>query len=108
MNELITITNGIASLNPETAQQIAEFERRAKEIKDAEDVLRAEILKEMSSKGIISITTDELTISYVAPSDRETFDSKRFRADNPDLYDEYVRMSPVKESLRIKLKGDKA
>ena len=76
----------------------------AKEIKAKEDELKKAILTEMESKGIIKLETDELTISYVASTDRETFDSKKLRADNPDLYDEYIRMSTVKPSIRIKLK----
>jgi hypothetical protein len=104
MNELITITNGIASLNPETAQQIAEFERKAKEIKDAEDALRAEILKEMEAKNILSLETEEIKISYKSQYDRESFDSKTFRNEHADLYDSYVRMTPVKSSIVIKVK----
>ena len=33
----------------------------------------------------------------------ETFDSKTFRKDHPDLYDEYVSISMVKASVRMKV-----
>ena len=33
-----------------------------------------------------------------------TFDSKKFREDHPNLYDEYIKMSDVKSSIRIKVK----
>lgn len=59
----------------------------------------------MESKGIIKLDTDELTISYVAPTDRETLDTKALREELPDIYDTYVKISPVKSSIRIKLKG---
>jgi hypothetical protein len=104
MNDLITMNEGTALLDPEVSAKIAEFERKAKEIKEAEDALKAKILEEMESKDIIKITTNEFTISYIAPTDRETFDSKRFKAEHTDLFDEYVKMSPVKSSVRIKLK----
>ena len=104
MNELITITDGVALLNAETSAKIAEFERKMKEIKEAEDALKQSILDEMSKKNILKIETEEMTISYLAPSDRETFDSKRFRAEHADLFDEYVKLSPVKASVRLKLK----
>ena len=77
---------------------------KMKEIKEAEDALKAAILEEMESKNILSIKTNDMTITYVAPSDRETFDSKKLREEKPDLYDEYVKISPVKSSIRIKLK----
>ena len=102
--ELIKVYGEAAILDGTTAKHIAEFEKMAKEIKAKEDELKKAILTEMESKGIIKLETDELTISYVAATDRETFDSKKLRTDNPDLYDEYIRMSTVKPSIRIKLK----
>ena len=58
----------------------------------------------MEENQVIKLETPDLLISYVASTDRETFDSKTFKADQQDLYDEYVKMSPVKASIRIKLK----
>lgn len=103
-DELITVSQGVALLDAQTAVRIAEFERKAKEIKEAEDALKKEILEEMEAKGIVKVETEEMTITYVAPTDRETFDSKRLRAENPSLYDEYINISPVKASVRVKLK----
>lgn len=102
--ELIKVYGEAAILDGTTAKHIAEFEKMAKDIKAKEDELKKAILAEMESKGIIKLETDELTISYVASTDRETFDSKKLRADNPDLYDEYIKISTVKPSVRIKLK----
>ena len=104
MNELIMMTDWGALLDRETSTKIVGFERKLKEIKEAEDELKKNIIKEMESKGIIKIETDDLTITYIAPSDRENFDSKRFKFDHAEMYDEYVKMSPVKASVRIKLK----
>lgn len=104
--ELIKIENdGLTyGLDNEISKQIADFERQVKEIKEKEDELKAKILQEMEANNIVKIDTEELTISYIAPTDRETFDSKSFKADNQDLYDEYVKMTPVKSSIRIKVK----
>ena len=108
MNELITITDGIALLNPETTSMIAEFEKKAKEIEEKEKELRALILVEMESKGIKKIETEEFFITYKAPYDKESFQTKEFRAQNPDMYDEFVKITPCKASITIKLKEDKA
>lgn len=104
MNDLITITNGIAILDVEASKKIADFERKLKEIKEKEDELKKAILEEMESKAILRIETEEITITYVGSSDRETFDSKKFRAEHEDLFDEYVKLSPVKSSVRIRVK----
>lgn len=104
MDNLIIIEQNTALLNPEVSSKLAEFERMAKEIKAKQDELKQRILEEMESNGILKIETDELLINYIAPSSRETFDSKALRKDNPDLYDEYIKISPVSASVRIKLK----
>lgn len=91
-------------LDNEIGKQIAEFERQLKELKEKEDELKLNILNEMEEKGIIKIETDDLIINYIAPTDRETFDSKTFKEQHQDLYDEFIKMTPVKSSIRIKVK----
>ena len=103
MDELIVFEGKTPLLNPEVSIKLAEFERVVKEFKAKEEELKQRILEEMESKGIVSIKTPELTISYVAPTTRETFDSKTFRKDHPDLYDQYVGISLVKGSVRMKV-----
>ncbi len=101
---LIKIDNGVALLDVETSKKIAEFETKIKAIKEQEDELKKAILNEMESKGIIKLETDNLVISYIAPTDRETLDTKKLRKDMPDVYDDYVKLSPVKSSIRIKVR----
>ena len=102
--ELIRVENGLAILDPEVSKTIADFERQIKAIKEQEDNLKKAILEEMEQRQIVKIETPDLLISYIATTDREAFDSKTFRADHGDLYDEYVKMTPVKSSIRIKVK----
>ena len=104
MDKLIRIEQSTPLLNPDVSSKLAEFERMAKEIKAKQDELKQEILAEMEEHGILKIDTDELTITYVGETSRETFDSKAFRKDNPDLYDEYVKISTVSASVRMKVK----
>lgn len=104
MNSLITIENGNAVLNAEISLQIAEFERQVKSIKAQEETLKKAILKAMEDNNIIRLETDDITVSYVASTDRETLDSKSLRNDLPDIYDEYIKITKVKPSIRIKVK----
>ena len=106
MNDLIRVRDNTVLLDAEASRKIAEFERQMKAIKKAEDDLKEKILAEMESKNILKVETDDVTISYIAPTDRETFDSKRFKFDHPEMFDEYVKMSPVKASVRIKVKDN--
>jgi predicted phage-related endonuclease len=101
---LIRMENDNAVLMPSASAMLAEFERQAKAIEAKQKELKKRILEEMEAKGILSVETDELSITYVAPTSRESFDSKAFRKDNPDLYDEYVKISNVSASVRLKVK----
>lgn len=102
--QLIKIENGAALLNADTSAKIAEFEKTVKLIKAQEDELKAAIMDEMKANNIIKLETPDLIINYIEPSYRETFQTAGFRADYPALYDEYVKISPVKASIRIKVK----
>ena len=101
---MLQLVDNKVELSAEVVQSIVEFERIAKEVKAKEDALKAAILKEMELWGILSIDTPELRISYVAPTSREVFDSKSFQKDFEELYDEYVTVTPVKPSIRVKVK----
>ena len=104
MDKLIRMENENAVLMPSASAMLAEFERQVKEIEAKQKELKQRILEEMESNGILKVETDELTISYIAPTSRESFDSKAFRKDNPDLYDDYVKISQVSASVRLKVK----
>ena len=107
MDNLIKIEQNTALLNPEVSIKLAEFERMAEEIKAKQKELKEKLLAEMEKHGILKIETDELLINYVAPYSKETFDSKALRKDNPDLYDQYVKIGTVSGSVRMKLKENK-
>ncbi len=104
MSELIIKQENQLILNPMISKQIAEFEKQAKAIKEAEDKLKAAILAEMETQGIIKLDTEDLTISYVSETYRESFDSKALKAEDEELYNKYIKLSPVKSSIRIKVK----
>lgn len=102
--EMLEIKNNVAVLNDNIRKELIAIEEEAKRIKEIQDTYKKAILEEMESKNIIKIETDDISINYIAPTDRETFDSKHFREEHQDLYDEYIKMTPVKSSIRIKIK----
>ncbi len=103
--KLITKENDSFILNQKIAENIVALENQKKKTKEVEDKLKKILLEEMEKQGILSLKDEKngLTISYISAGDKETFDSKSFKKDNPDKYDEYVRITPVKSSIRIKV-----
>lgn len=80
------------------------IDEEKKELKRKEEAIRETLLKEMEDKGIIKISDENISITYKAPTEKETFRTKDFKKDLPDLYDTYVEFTPVKGSLVIKVK----
>ena len=101
MSDLIKIENG--QLAKSTVDIIKNFESKKKAVEEQYNEFKSELLNAMEQNGIIKFEADDLKVSYIAESERETFDSKQFKADMPDLYDEYVKFSKVKPSIRIKV-----
>lgn len=101
MNEL-TIKNN--ELIPAVSNQLAYIENQIAELTALRDELRNRIKEEMEAKGIIKLENDELLINYIQPTYRETFDTKKFRAEHEDLYNAYIRTTNIAASLRVKVK----
>lgn len=106
--ELIEIKGETSVLNETTANTLALYQQKIAELKAKEDEIKKAILEEMESKNIIKLDNEYLTISYIAPTTRETFDTKKLKKDDINLYDKYVNISPVKSSIRIKVKDNGA
>lgn len=102
--ELIKLENDVALLDADVQQTIINMELAIKDLKEREEELKRTILNEMEEKHIIKVESDNLLINYIASTDRETFNTKVFREEQPEMYDDYVKLTPVKSSIRIKVK----
>lgn len=85
-------------------QGIAEMETRRKEMEADSATLKESLLEVMEKNGIKSFETDKIKLTVKAASERKTFDTTRFKADSPEVYEKYLKTSSVKSSLTIKLK----
>lgn len=77
--------------------------QKAKAEKQAKKV-REKIVETMLKQGITKFENENLIITYIAPTTAETFDSVRFKSEQPETYKKYVKKVDKKESVRIKLK----
>ena len=78
----------------ELSEKREQAEQRMNEIKNI-------ILERMEKDGIKSARGNMATYTYVAPAQSRKFDSKSFKSDHQDLYDQYSKMTMTKASLRI-------
>lgn len=66
---------------------------------------KATLLAWMERNGVLNIKGEGFTVSYVSPTTRKTFDTKKAQADFPALKDDrYYKTSSVKSSVKITLK----
>lgn len=77
-------------------------------IKEAEQLAnqhKETLLAWMEAHGVLNIKGEGFTVSYVSPTTRKTFDTKKAQADFPALKDDkYFKTSAVKSSVKITLK----
>ena len=104
MANIIERTGSDVMLYEEVCERIVSLEKQAKEIKKQQDSMKSEILDAMQKYGVLKIDNEFLKIALIPEHMAEKFDSKTFKAENPDIYDSYVKLSPVKASIRITVK----
>ena len=104
MKDLVEIKAGEYSLATDTINTIVTIEREVAKLKEMQDTYKKTLLEQMEANNVIKIDVPELTITRTLPTQRETLDSKLLREEKPEVYDEYVKFSEVKGSLRIKIK----
>ena len=77
-------------------------------IKEAEQLAnqhKETLLAWMEAHGVLNIKGEGFTVSYVSPTTRKTFDTKKAQTDFPALKDDkYFKTSAVKSSVKITLK----
>lgn len=87
-------------------QSTIEFHKEQARIAEAElEQLKGVLIKAMSSNNIKKWETDDLIITYVAPTTRKTIDGDRLKKELPEIAEQYTKISEVKETVRIKLRG---
>ena len=92
----ITIAN-------EVIQEVIRIERELKELKDKQTELREGLLKQMQDHNIKSFKTDGLSLTRKLATTKTSLDSKMLQEKYPEIYNECLKTSEVKESLLIKI-----
>lgn len=71
------------------------------EIKEKLDAIKGKLLEEMDLAEVSKWQGDMLTFTRKADSSRETFDTKRFKAEHPELYRQYTMITNTRGSVQI-------
>lgn len=106
--DAIPESNALAAFRKQYSQAItavANIELQKKQLDAAEDQMRVSLKEAMERFGVKSFTSVDGTVAftYVPAATRTTVDSKRLKAEKPDLFAEYSKESNVSASVRIKV-----
>ena len=104
MNNLIVKKEDNYQLTDTIISELRLIDKEEKELKEKKEKIREILLKEMEDKNILKLENEDISITYKAPTERETFRTAKFKKDLPDLSDTYVEFTPIKSSLLIKIK----
>ena len=83
---------------------IETYKAKIKENEEIASKINEEIIKAMEENNVKTFENDRVRITYVAPSERETIDSKKLKVELPDIAKKYTKVSTTKASVRITIK----
>lgn len=101
MNDIILTVDNLLPI--ETENNIVELLKQIDELTAKQEELKAKLKEEMEKRGLVKINSERISITYVQPTTRETFDKKGFKTKYPDLYDEFAGISNVKGYVKVDL-----
>lgn len=87
----------------EVEKFLIDLDTQAKEIEAKRKELLEGILKEMEKANVDKWETDKIRLTRRKATTSERFDSKAFKEFNPDLYQQFMKVSPVKSSITLKV-----
>lgn len=114
--DLEYVPTPIDILTPRQMETLLEIEKKLCSLKAAKTLLdneEAKLRSEMEAAfrahpETKSVELPHITLTYKAPSVRETFDTEAFSKDYPELYRQYIKQTSVKDSVTIKLSKELA
>lgn len=103
--QVANIIEGFMSVGfGDSVKLLADLQAQVKSVEDEIAEAKEAIYQEMLAKDVDKVSVGGVTITLKRPYQSAKFDSKSFKADHPDLADEYTKVSEVKGNITIKTK----
>ena len=94
----------IESTVPDVLKAITDITVQKKKLEEQEKLMKEKLLQAMEEHSVKSFENAKVKFMYVAPTTRTTIDSKKLKADHPDIAEAYSKTSNVSASVRITVK----
>lgn len=102
METLYKTLNESLSVNSNVADDLYELEQKINSLLEEKNRIIAMIESDMIAAKLSKVESDKFTITYIAETVRNSFDSSKFKKDHPDLYEQFIKKSDVKSYYKFK------
>lgn len=96
----------IRNVEGQIAVKVKEFQDQLATLKQQDVELRQKIMAAMEKGDIKKFENEHLTITYIAATNRMGVDLGKLKEEEPEVYKKYLKTSPIKASIRLKIKGE--
>lgn len=83
------------------AQKMNEFKQRQTELENKQADLKAKMVQTMPLEDKKNESNGVFKVTYVAPTTKSSFDTKKFKEENEKLYEKYVSKSDVSAYVKV-------
>lgn len=87
----------------EVVHEVISISKQMRAFKQRYEELQTGLLNIMKEHNVKSFKSGDLTLIYKEPSVRKSIDTKLLESKYPDIFNELIKESPIKESLTIKI-----
>ena len=94
----------IGKIEEQISIVIADLQNKQKELINKNEELKEQIKLSMEENEVKKYENDFISITYVAPTTKNTVDSKKLKEEYEEIYNKCLKSSNVKSSVRIKIK----
>lgn len=106
MNEtsLITFVNNKPVISDEFKENYKKFLNIKEQIDDAQKIIKKQMIdyfESLPEEDRKQLNFDTFKISYVKPSIRKTFDSKKLQDEDIDTYNKYLKETEVSATIKF-------
>lgn len=85
-------------------REIANIANEKKRLEALDETMRKELQKAMEMYGVTTFENDFVKITHVAPTTKVSVDSKKLKAELPNVYEKYSKTSNVNGYVKITAK----
>ena len=100
----IQYNQNLPSVLSQAEKMVIDIESQLKSLAEQKKAIQDAIMQAMVKEGMYSWKGDRVSITRKTASTRKSFDKDRFEIDYPNVYEKYIKETPVSESLLIKIK----